>query len=87
MRAKWRRKRAQMRGERPPPLRGPDVELDEIAIEVAAAGKPVDLTIPERREVVRLLTSRGLSAREIAKRLRLSQRQVVRHRAALGRAA
>ena len=40
------------------------------------------LTLPERKLAVQLLTSRGYSALEIARRLRIAPRTVERYRAA-----
>lgn len=56
--------------------------LDEIAIERAMAGDDVHLTPRERAEAARRLTGRGLSAAEVADRLRTTKRSVVRYRSA-----
>lgn len=58
-----------------------DEVVDAVLVERAVAGRPVELNPGERAEVVRLLTARGLSARQIADRVGCSQRQVVRDRA------
>ena len=57
-------------------------DLDEVAIERAMAGEPVDLSPAEQAEAVRRLTARGLSVRQIADRLRTSGRTVSRRRRA-----
>lgn len=54
--------------------------VDEIAVELAAAGHEIALTPEERAEAVRLLHSRRLSDPEIAERLHCSDRQVLRIR-------
>lgn len=56
--------------------------VDEIAIERAMHGDPVRLTKAERAEAVARMTKRGLSAAEIGRRLRRSERTVQRRRAA-----
>jgi DNA-binding NarL/FixJ family response regulator len=64
-------------------LRAPksrDPNIDEVAVERAMAGDWVTLTLAERAEVVRRLTDRGLAAHEIARRLRVAPRTVVRYR-------
>ncbi len=55
---------------------------DEIAIEQAIEGEPVQLTRAERDQVITRLTNRGLSARRIADLIGTSSRNVVRRRAA-----
>jgi len=45
-------------------------------------GDPLVLTLPERKLAAQLLTSRGHSALEIARRLRIAPRTVERYRAA-----
>jgi DNA-binding transcriptional ArsR family regulator len=63
-------------------------EIDEIAVERAVRGDPpAGITPRERREAVDVLTRRGFSASQVSQRLRVSQRAVERHRAALRRAA
>lgn len=57
--------------------------VDEVAVERAMLGHRVRLTARERREVVRALTARGASAREIAERLHTTSRTVQRQRSAL----
>lgn len=59
---------------------GPVEGFDEIALERAMAGEPVRLTKAETAEVVRRLTDDGHSAADIAARLNLSSRAVVRWR-------
>lgn len=56
--------------------------MDEIAVQRAMRGHRVHLTPSERAEAVRRLTAQGRSAAEIAGRLGVAQRSVVRHRAA-----
>jgi transcriptional regulator with XRE-family HTH domain len=60
--------------------------IDEVAVERACHGEPVDLTTPERTAAVGKLHRRGLNATEIAQRLRVTTRTVQRylaiHRAA-----
>lgn len=62
-------------------------ELDEIAVERAVRGIPTHLRPTERAEAVRRLTDLGLSAQEIARRLNVARRSVVRIRQAIARAA
>ena len=62
-------------------------DMDEIAVERALAGDHVtydDLTAVEQEEVVRRLTARGSSIRNIAAQLGTTKRTVSRRRAALG---
>ena len=68
------------RYQRGPRRRGDDI--DDIAVERAMHGDPLVLTLPERELAVQLLTSRGHSALEIARRLRIAPRTVERYRAA-----
>jgi len=56
--------------------------VDEVAVARACHGEEVPLTRLERVEAVRRLTKRGVGAKEIARRLRMSMRQVQRVRAA-----
>ena len=64
------------------------VEPDEMAIERAMAGDPPErLTPRERAKAVRLLTARGVSAKEIATRVRCSPRNVHYVRSTFRRAA
>jgi DNA-binding NarL/FixJ family response regulator len=65
----------------------PDAEIDEVAVQRALHGDPVRLNRFERRAAVEVLTKRGLSARKIAERLRVTERAVQRHRTAIRRAA
>ena len=57
-------------------------DIDDIAVERAMHGDPLVLTLPERKLAVQLLTSRGHSALEIARRVRIAPRTVERYRAA-----
>jgi hypothetical protein len=59
----------------------PAVDLDEVAIREAIAGRRVPLTRAERREAVTRMTDARYSAQEIAARLGTYQRQVTRDRA------
>jgi lambda repressor-like predicted transcriptional regulator len=58
---------------------------DEVAIQQAIAGRRVNLTIPERLEVVRRLTEAGVGAERIAELVGTSERNVVRDRARAAR--
>ena len=55
-------------------------DIDEVAVERAMKGEPVPLTVPERGVVVDRLTRKGLSCKEIAKRLGIAERSVTRYR-------
>lgn len=55
-------------------------DIDEIAVSEAMSGRRVHLTPTERREAVRRLTAYGLSATEIADRLDIERRSIVRLR-------
>lgn len=69
------------------PLTGADSTIvDQVAIERALAGDQVTLTREERRQVVATLTDAGESSRQIAEKIGVTRRSVVRHRAS-GRAA
>jgi plasmid maintenance system antidote protein VapI len=57
-------------------------DIDEIAIERAMNGDQVKINGPERDEVIRRLTERGYSVRNIADRLNTTARTVSRRRAA-----
>jgi DNA-binding NarL/FixJ family response regulator len=58
--------------------------LDEIAVERALGGdRPAVLAAADRLEVVRIATAHGESAAQIARRLRVSARTVVRYRGRL----
>ncbi|MCV2489797.1 hypothetical protein OF117_10530 [Geodermatophilus sp. YIM 151500] len=74
----------------PPTTRSPAPDdIDEIAVERALAGDSVsddDLTSAEQQEVVRRLTARGSSIRDIAAQLGTTKRTVSRRRAAIGAA-
>src|SRR4051812_28666626 len=64
-------------------------DIDEIAVERALAGNHItydDLTPVEQQEVVRRLTARGTSIRDIAALLGTTQRTVSRRRASVGAA-
>lgn len=64
-------------------------DIDEIAVERALAGDHIsydDLTAEEQQEVVRRLSARGRSIREIAAQLGTTKRTVSRRRASLGAA-
>lgn len=65
-------------------LHAADRGLDEIAIAEAMHGRPVRLTPDERAEAVLLMTAKGYTASEIAERLQVTSRSVVRRRAATG---
>ena len=68
---------------------GTDDELDEIAIERALAGDGVrleHLTPAEQDEVVRRLTERGKSIRDIAQQLATTKRTISRRRASINAA-
>ena len=68
---------------------GRDGDLDEVAIERALAGDGVRLKhlIPtEQGEVVRRLTDRGESIRDIAQQLATTERTISRRRAAINAA-
>lgn len=79
MRAKNRRAQQPGRLLTGPRIRSPYV--DEIAVERACYGDPVTLTVRERAIAVARLTARGLSAREVGRRLGLAARSVQRYRA------
>ncbi len=62
-------------------------DIDEIAVERALAGDRIsydDLTAVEQQEVVRRLTARGSSIRDIAAKLSTTKRTVSRRRASVG---
>jgi AraC-like DNA-binding protein len=64
-------------------------DIDEIAVERALAGDRItydDLTADEQHEVIRRLTARGSSIRDIAAQLGTTKRTVSRRRASLGAA-
>jgi AraC-like DNA-binding protein len=64
-------------------------DIDEVAVERALAGDRItydDLTADEQQEVIRRLTARGASIRDIAARLGTTKRTVSRRRASLGAA-
>ena len=64
-------------------------DMDEIAVERALVGDHVtydDLTTVEQQEVIRRLTARGTSIRDIAAQLGTTKRTVSRRRASFGAA-
>ncbi|MBM7808525.1 AraC-like DNA-binding protein [Geodermatophilus bullaregiensis] len=64
-------------------------DMDEIAVERALAGDHItydDLTTVEQQEVIRRLTARGSSIRDIAAQLGTTKRTVSRRRASFGAA-
>jgi len=61
--------------------------LDEVAVIRLTTGSPVTSTKAERLAAVDILTTRGLSAAVIARRLHTTQRSVWRYRAELTRKA
>lgn len=68
------------------PRRSDDV--DEVAVDRAMYGDhAVRLNVAERRRAVATLTALGYTAHQIADRLALSQRTVVRHRAVVVRSS
>jgi hypothetical protein len=73
------------------PTAGPSQrnDIDEIAVERALAGDHItydDLTAIEQQEVIRRLTARGASIRDIAAQLGTTKRTVSRRRASVGAA-
>lgn len=54
--------------------------IDDVAVERALAGDPVELSRAEAAEVTRIATERGMSASQIAKITGRTQRSVVRYR-------
>lgn len=56
--------------------------IDEIAVERAMRGYPTKLTKQERAEAVMRLADAGYSIRQIAERLRIAERTVLRRKAA-----
>lgn len=61
-------------------------DLDEVELELAAAGEPVLLRARDRRVVVGRLAEQGLTARQIGGRLGVTARTVQRHLDKLRRA-
>lgn len=59
-------------------------DVDDVAVQLAVDGVRVDLTVAERREVVRILNQAGHDDHMIAEHARCSVRQVLRIRGALG---
>lgn len=62
---------------------GPDplpLDVDEVALRRALHGEVVQVPTAHKRAMVAILTRHGLSARVIAERLELTERQVQRHR-------
>jgi hypothetical protein len=84
--AKWRNSaQRKSRWKRPAeysPATAGDGIVDEVVVERLAQGQDVPATKAERDAAYRLLERRGLVAREIAERLQLSTRTVVRRRVA-----
>ena len=75
----------------PAPAAGPFQrnDMDEIAVDRAVAGDHItydDLTTVEQQEVIRRLTARGSSIRDIAAQLGTTKRTVSRRRASFGAA-
>ena len=73
----------------PPADRSQRNDIDEIAVERAVAGDHItydDLTSVEQQEVIRRLSARGTSIRDIAAQLGTTKRTVSRRRASLGAA-
>jgi len=68
--------------EDPTVARPADTELDDVAIMRATHGDHVTLTKPERAVAVARLTAQGLSADQVAERLCVTTRTVVRDRRA-----
>jgi DNA-directed RNA polymerase specialized sigma24 family protein len=62
-------------------------EPDEMAVERLVSGSPVQSYPADRKAAVEYLTARGLTARQIADRLRVSDRTVTRWRRSLREAA
>lgn len=63
-----------------PAVAAPDDDIDDVAVDLATAGEDVRLTAAERREAVRRLNSLHYSDNEIAARLRITARAVLRIR-------
>ena len=63
-----------------PPPRPINWDIDEMAVDRLRSGSPVKANPGERRAAARLLARYGLSASQIAERLRVSQRTVERYR-------
>jgi hypothetical protein len=62
--------------------KGDEPDVDEVAVERAMAGEPIELTLADQTEAVRRLTAKGMSVRRIALLLRTSARTVSRRKAA-----
>lgn len=67
-----------------PPVPDEEVGVDEVRVELAAAGELVRLSSAELRAAVRLLHGMRFSDRAIAERLRVADRTVLRIRQELG---
>lgn len=65
-------------------MRPTDLIIDHVAVERALSGHPVTLTVPEREEAVRRLHAQGCSTAQVADRLRIARRTVLRIRGRLG---
>jgi hypothetical protein len=61
---------------------GDEPDVDEVAVERAMAGEPIELTLADQTEAIRRLAARGMSVRRIALLLRTSARTVSRRKAA-----
>jgi len=57
-----------------------DTYVDPVAVERAVTGDRVRLTCYEREEAVRQLREQGMNSQEIARRLHMSARHVLRIR-------
>jgi transcriptional regulator with GAF, ATPase, and Fis domain len=70
----------------PPVPARPAEQVDPVVVSRAASGHRVPTTMAERIQVVAALTARGYSATEIAARLGVTDRTVVRYRSEYRRA-
>lgn len=59
--------------------------VDPVAVDQACAGRPVQLSVREKRAAIAQLTRGDMSAQQIADRLNTTSRSVHRHRAAARR--
>lgn len=82
MRSLWRRRpKGGRRVSDRYPSRVRAADVDEIAVERACMGQPpASINVPERVAAAARLTALGLSQREIAARLNVTTRTVVRYR-------
>lgn len=83
-RASARRRQIEPRGHLRHSPRDRSPELSDVDVYLAKTGRAAEVSIVARAEAAAELTRAGLSAREIARRLLVSRRTVVRYR---GRAA